>query len=120
MELKAALPADFSGKSSDATRWIKAIKAYFAINPALYSADNNKIMMTLNKMSKGWGTSFAEMWHNKMADSSIKASDKTFDKFAKNFETTFYPFNIKATCYGFSFFSFFPLQTYYFSFYIWI
>ena len=32
-----------------------------------------------------------------MADSSIKASDKTFDKFAENFETTFYPFDIKAT-----------------------
>ena len=97
MELKAALPTDFSGKSSDASWWIKAMKAYFAINPTLYSADNDKIMMTLNKMSKGRGTSFAEIWYDKMADSSIKASDKIFDKFAENFETTFYPFDTKAT-----------------------
>ena len=73
------------------------MKAYFAINPTLYSADNDKIMMTLNKMSEGRGASFAEMWYDKMADSSIKASDKIFDKFTENFETTFYPFDTKAT-----------------------
>ena len=53
MEFKAALPTNFSSKSSDVSQWIKAMKAYFAINPTLYSADNDKIMMTLNKMSEG-------------------------------------------------------------------
>ena len=97
MELKAALPADFSGKSSNAPRWIKAIKAYFTINPTLYSSDNDKVMTTLNKMSEGRGASFAEMWYDKMADFFIHSSKKTFNKFAENFKTTFYPFNTKAT-----------------------
>ena len=73
------------------------MKAYFAINSTLYSTDNDKIMTTINKMSKGWGTFFAETWYDKMANSSIKASDKIFNKFAENFETTFYPFDTKAT-----------------------
>ena len=32
-----------------------------------------------------------------MADSSIHSSEKTFNKFAENFKTTFYPFDTKAT-----------------------
>ena len=96
-ELKAALSADFSGKSSNTPQWIKAIKAYFAINPTLYSSDNDKVMTTLNKISEGRGASFAEMWYDKMADSSIHSSEKTFDKFMENFKITFYPFDTKAT-----------------------
>ena len=52
-ELKAALPADFSGKSSDASQWIKAMKAYFALNSTLYSSNEDKVTTTLNKMSEG-------------------------------------------------------------------
>ena len=52
-ELKATLPSDFSGKNDDATRWIKAMKAYFTLNTTLYSSDTAKIMTTLNKMSGG-------------------------------------------------------------------
>ena len=96
-ELKAALPADFSGKSSDAPRWSKAMKAYFAINPTLYTSDNDKIMTMLNKMSEGRGASFAEMWYDKMADSAVSSSQKTFDKFTKDFKETFFPFDTKAT-----------------------
>ena len=96
-ELKAALPADFSGKSSDAPRWSKAMKAYFAINPTLYTSDNDKIMTMLNKMSDGRGASFAEMWYDKMADYAVSSSQKTFDKFTKDFEETFFPFDTKAT-----------------------
>ena len=32
-----------------------------------------------------------------MSDAAIDAKEKTFDKFTENFETTFHPFNIKAT-----------------------
>ena len=96
-ELKAALPSDFSGKSSDASWWIKAMKAYFVLNSTLYASDNDKVMTTLNKMSEGRGASFAEMWYDRMADTSLPNNQKTFDKFTENFETTFYPFDTKAT-----------------------
>ena len=53
-------------------------------------------------MSKGQGIDFSKMWYDKMSDATIDAKEKTFDKFAKNFETTFYettfyPFDIQAT-----------------------
>ena len=54
-------------------------------------------MTTLNKMSKGRGIDFSEMWYDRMSNTAIDAKEKTFDKFAENFETTFYPFDIKAT-----------------------
>jgi hypothetical protein len=53
VELKAALPADFSGEPAEAMHWIKAIKAYYALNSTIYSSDNAQIMTTLNKTSKG-------------------------------------------------------------------
>ena len=96
-ELKVALPADFSGEPTDAVRWIKAMKAYFSINSLIYISDIDKVMTTLNKMSKGCGVSFSEMWYDKMADTSVANSEKTFDKFALNFESTFFPYDTKAT-----------------------
>ena len=96
-ELKAALPADFSGEPSDAVRWIKAMKAYFSINSTIYTSDTDKVMTTLNKMSKGRGVSFSEMWYDRMADTSVANTEKTFDKFASNFESTFFPYDTKAT-----------------------
>ena len=54
-------------------------------------------MTMLNKMSEGRGASFAEMWYDKMADSADSSSEKTFNKFTKDFEETFFPFNTKAT-----------------------
>ena len=73
------------------------MRAYFAINSKLYSTDEIKIMTTLNKMSKGRGIDFFEMWYDRMSNAAIDAKEKTFDKFAENFKTTFYPFDIKAT-----------------------
>ena len=57
-------------------------------------------MTTLNKMSKGRGIDFSEMWYNRMSNATIDAKEKTFDKFTENFETTFYPFDIKATAHS--------------------
>ena len=96
-EFKVALPADFSGDPADSICWIKAMRAYFAINSKLYSTDKIKVMTTLNKMSKGRGIDFSEMWYDRMSNTTIDAKEKTFNKFAENFETTFYPFDIKAT-----------------------
>ena len=99
-ELKAALPANFSGKNDDATWWIKAMKAYFTLNVTLYSSDTAKIMTTLNKMSGGRGAPCAETWYDKMVDPSIANSEKTFDKFTLDFESTFYPFDTKITAHN--------------------
>ena len=96
-KFKAALPADFSGDPADSICWIKAMRAYFAINSKLYSTDKIKVMTTLNKMSKGRGIDFSEMWYDRMSNTTIDAKEKTFNKFTENFETTFYPFDIKAT-----------------------
>ena len=96
-ELKAVLPADFSGKNNDATQWIKAMKAYFTLKSTLYSSNAAKIMTTLNKMSSRRGVPYAKTWYDKMADTSMANSEKTFDKFTLDFESTFYPFNTQVT-----------------------
>ena len=96
-ELKAALPADFSGEPANAVQWIKAMKAYFSINSSIYTSDTDKVMTTLNKMSKGRRVSVSEMWYDRMADTAIANTEKTFDKFASNFESTFFPYDTKAT-----------------------
>ena len=96
-KLKAALPANFSGKNDDATQWIKAMKAYFTLNSTLYSSNAAKIMTTLNKMSSGRGAPYAKTWDNRMADTSIANSEKTFDKFTLDFKSTFYPFYTQVT-----------------------
>ena len=99
-ELKATLPSDFSGKEDDATRWIKAMKAYFTLNTTLYSSDAAKIMTTLNKMSGGRGAPYTETWYDRMTDTNVPNSEKTFDKFVDDFETTFYPFDTKITAHN--------------------
>jgi hypothetical protein len=76
VELKAALPADFSGEPADAMRWIKAIKAYFALNSTIYSTDDAQILTALNKMGKGRGVSYSEMWYDRMADSNVPPSER--------------------------------------------
>ena len=99
-KLKAALPANFSGKNDNATQWIKAMKAYFVLNSTLYNSDAAKIMTTLNKMSSGREAPYTETWYDRMADTSIANSKKTFDKFTQDFQTTFYPFDTKVTAHN--------------------
>ena len=96
-ELKAALPTDFSREPADTMHWMKAIKAYFHINASIYTIDERKVMTVLNKMSKGWGIPFSKMWYDKVANTAIVSTEKTFDKFIKNFNSTFFSFDTKAT-----------------------
>ena len=76
------------------------MKAYFILNATLYSSDTTKIMTTLNKMSRGRGAPYAETWYDKMADNTIPNTKKIFDKFIKDFESTFYPFDTKITAHN--------------------
>ena len=73
------------------------MKAYFSINSSIYTSDTDKVMTTLNKMSKGRGVSFSEIWYDRMADTSITSAEKTFNKFVSKFESTFFPYDTKAT-----------------------
>ena len=76
------------------------MKAYFTLNSTLYSSDATKIMTTLNKMSGGRGAPYAETWYDKMADTSIANSKKTFNKFTLDFKSMFYPFDTQVTAHN--------------------
>ena len=76
------------------------MKAYFTLNSTLYSSNAAKIMTTLNKMSSGRGAPYAETWYDKMADTTIANSEKTFNKFTQDFESTFYPFDTQVTAHN--------------------
>ena len=73
------------------------MKAYFTLNSTLYSPNAAKIMTTLNKMSNGRGAPYAETWYDKIANTSITNSEKTFDKSTADFESMFDPFNTQVT-----------------------
>ena len=89
-ELKAGLPGNFFGKEEDANLWLLAMKAYFAMNLALYE-EKNKILALLNKMDVGHGKSFAEGWLMKCTDENTKDEDQTFAKIEANFIEKFIP-----------------------------
>ena len=59
VKIKVGLPEDFTRKGEDAMRWILAMKAYFLMNGTQYT-DMTKLLVTLNKMSKGRGAIFAK------------------------------------------------------------
>ena len=94
LELKAGLPEDFSENSEDSNRWMLSLQAYFKINTSVYN-DKAKLLMALNKMSKGRGKPFSEGWFYKLNDATILDSEKTWDKMVASFKTTFYPFDIQ-------------------------
>ena len=93
-ELKAGLPEDFSRNSEDSNRWMLSLQAYFEMNFSIYN-DKAKLLMALNKMSKGRGKLFLEGWFYKLNDTTIPNDEKTWDKMVASFKTTFYPFNIQ-------------------------
>jgi hypothetical protein len=95
VELKARLPDDFSGNAEDATCWLLAISAYFAMNATIYS-DDTKILTTLNKMSKGRGKFFSEIWYYKLANNTLPDAEKTWSALQKDFKETFCPFDLQA------------------------
>ena len=52
-EIKAGLLKDFSGRNEDATQWLLAMKAYFIMNLTVYTDEKTRLLIMLNKMSKG-------------------------------------------------------------------
>ena len=47
-------------------------------------------------MGTGKGVSFSEKWYDKMANTTIKPKEKTFDKFVADYDQNFNPFDTKV------------------------
>ena len=67
------------------------MKAYFGINNEIYQDDKTVVLVFLNKMSKGRGSTFMEGWYLKLINEAIPEMEKTFKKLCKAFEETFIP-----------------------------
>ena len=95
MEIKAALPEEFSGETGDANRWLIAMEAYFTLHEDKYSSSARTVVF-LNRMCKGQGKAFAEAWLTKLEDKHIANADKTWTKIKKAFKATFTPYDTAA------------------------
>ena len=95
MEIKAALPEEFSGKTRDANRWLIAMEAYFTLHEDKYP-DVARTVVFLHRMSKGWGKAFTEAWLTKLKDECIADADKTWTQIKKAFKAAFTPYNAAA------------------------
>ena len=95
--VRDALPKVFSGETEDAIQWVNAMEVYFRVNPSTFTTDNIKLVTLLNRMGKGWGKYFADIWLRILADANVKASDKDFDHIKKAFADMFYPYHADET-----------------------
>ena len=69
LELKAGLP-------ENSNRWMLSLQAYFKMNSSVYN-DKAKLLMVLNKMSKGREKPFLKGWFYKLNNATIPDSKKT-------------------------------------------
>ena len=92
MEIKAALPEEFSGETGDANRWLMAMEAYFTLHEKKYP-NTARIMVFLNRMSKGQGNAFAKAWLIKLENEHVTDADKTWTQIKKAFKATFTPYD---------------------------
>ena len=92
MEIKAALPKEFSRETGDANRWLMVMEAYFTLHENKYP-DSARTMVLLNRMSKGQGKAFAKAWLTKLEDEHIADADKTWTKIKKAFKAAFTPYD---------------------------
>ena len=92
MEIKAALPEEFSRETGDANRWLMAMEAYFTLHKDRYP-DAARTMVFLNRMSKGQEKAFAETWLTKLEDEHIADADKIWTQIKKVFKAAFTPYD---------------------------
>ena len=95
-EIKTALPAPFSGKTLEVSRWLKAMDAYFLINLGVYTLDELKLALILSKMGTGKGIAFSEKWYDKLKNTTLKPEDKTLEKFIEDYNENFNPLDAKV------------------------
>ena len=95
VDIKAALPEEFSGETGDANRWLMAMEAYFILHVDKFP-DEAWTVVFLNRISKGWGKAFAEAWLTKLKYEYIPELDKNWTKIKKAFKAAFTPYNAAA------------------------
>ena len=95
MEIKAALPEEFSRETRDANRWLMAMEAYFTLHKDKYP-DAARTVVFLNRMSKEWGKTFAKAWLTKLKDKYITKADKSWTKIKKAFKVAFTSYDAAA------------------------
>ena len=95
-KIKTALPTLFTGKTSEASQWLKAMDTYFLINPGIYNSDELKIALILSKMGTGKGIPFSKKWYDRMKSTMLKPEDKTLAKFIEDYNKNFNPLNTKV------------------------
>ena len=66
------------------------MEAYFTLHKDKYP-DVARIVIFLNRMSKGWGKAFAKAWLTKLKDKCITEADKSWTKIKKAFKAAFTP-----------------------------
>ena len=65
------------------------------MNNEIYKDEKTMVLVFLNKLSKGRGSTFAEGWYLKLANPAIPESEKTVKKLCAAFEETFIQKDIK-------------------------
>ena len=73
------------------------MEAYFWVNPSTFANDDDKSITLLNRMGKGWGKYFADIWLHILADKNVKPADKDFNIVKQAFANMFYPFHVDET-----------------------
>ena len=73
------------------------MEVYFQINPSTYTTDDTKLVTLLNRMDKGQGRYFADIWLHILADSNVNVADKDFDHVKQAFTDMFYPYHADET-----------------------
>ena len=95
MEIKTALPEEFSRETGDANRWLMAMEAYFTLHEDKYP-NAARTVVFLNRMSKGQGKAFARAWLTKLKDKHVADTEKTWTKIKKAFKAAFTSYDTAA------------------------
>jgi hypothetical protein len=89
VELHAGAPVAFDGNIRKALHWLHSIKAYFAVNAAVYSTDEKKVVTALTYMTEGtvasWSDTFYQVCEGRLAKYG------TWADFEKEFREMFTP-----------------------------
>ena len=80
----------------EASRWLKAMDAYFLIDPSVYHSDELKLALILSKMGTGKGIAFSEKWYDKLQNSKLRPEDKTLAGFMADYNKNFNPLDAKV------------------------
>jgi len=89
VELHAGAPVAFDGNIRKALCWLHSVKAYFAVNAAVYSTDEKKVVTALTYMTEGTAASWSNTFYQVCEERTAKYG--TWADFEKEFREMFIP-----------------------------